>query len=676
MNGPALRRGLRPDVAAGATPDDDRRLPGIDGLRGIAILLVLLFKFMPIYVPGGWLGVDLFFVISGFVITRLILTGVAAERFGLRGFYLARARRLFPALAVMLAVTAIAGLIVMMPSDLVGLAKDIGAVALGVGNIRFWQTVDYWRIQSALPVLHGWSLGVEEQFYLIYPLLLVGAAKRCWNLPMILGIGLVGSLLLFLVCLERASTSAFFLLPPRAWELLVGALVAVAPWRQRLAGWQRNLAAGAGLIAISGAVAEAASKHAFGGYLAIPACLGAAGLILGASRSHDGPIGWALSLRPAQFLGRISYSVYLWHLPILILYAYGSLQTPGRFVRVGLILLTIAIAAASYRWIEMPIRRRQMLAVPGRFVAVFVLSLAGLLVALTGVVASGGLPQRWPEAARAYAVTERARPDGAACLVPSGSGRCRPGAPLDVLVWGDSHGQGMRVLADRLTAAGGAIGFAGQGGCAPLPGVRLASKPECAETADAVLAWIDGHRVRSVLVAVRWDAQSYAGPSATFVAVDGAVVRGRAAMALGLRSLVGRLAQSGIQVILLEPTPVFPFPVTRKLTYLAASGQPIDQAALSGAEYARQLSIFHAIIGDLADRGRVEILQTHDLYCDAAHCPGARDDAALFWDGDHMTAAGYELLAPRLVDLVRRFEVTSPDRSGLPAEATGTAAPR
>jgi len=457
---------------------------------------------------------------------------------------------------------------------------------------------------------------------------------------------------LYLIHLERAPITAFFLLPPRMWELMVGALVAVWPWRWPLTSPPRTLAAGIGLTAILIAVACAKTTAAFQGYLVIPVCLGAAALVQGASRPADGLIGQMLSLRPARFLGRISYSVYLWQTPILTLYAYGAMRKPDRSVELGLFLLTITVALASYRWIEMPIRRRQSLAAPTRFGTVLGLSLAGVLLAMAGVIAGGGLPARWPKEARGYALSEKAHPDATACLIPSGAGNCRPGQPLDLLVWGDSHAEGIRHLSARLTeASGAAIGFAGHGGCPPLPGLRIASKPVCAPAADAVIDWIGRHPVRAVLIAVRWDAHT--GEVMTFDTRDGTTVHGLAAVSLGLRALVDRLNAAGTRIIAEEPTPVFPFPVSRKLTYLAAAGRSASEAALSGADYERQLAIFHAIIGDLAETGRIEIMPTHDLYCDATRCPGVSDAGALFWDASHMTAAGFALLAPRLVDLLR-----------------------
>jgi len=672
----SFQRILHPEVAgAAARPDDGQRLPGIEGLRGVAILLVLLFKFTPSVAPGGWLGVDLFFVISGFVITRRILTDIAAERFSLGSFYLARARRLLPALLAMLVATAIAGALIMTPVDFIALAKDIGPVAVGLGNIHFWRSINYWRTQSGLALLHGWSLGVEEQFYLLYPLLLLGAARRRWNLPVLLGVGFVGSVLLFFFCLARAPMAAFYLLPPRAWELLVGALLAVVPRRRQWTPVRRDLTAGCGGAAILIALLSAESEHVFQGYLAVPVCLGAGALILGASRPTDGLVGRLLAMRPARFLGRISYSVYLWHMPILILWAYRALATPGRSVRIGLLLLTIIVATASYRWIETPFRRRRLLARPRRFVLVSGLALAGMLFALLGVIVGGGLPGRWPIAARPYVTPQRVQYDSAACEIPGGLGNCRPGQPLDLLVWGDSHTGGITSLASRLTqASGAAIGFAHRGGCSPLPGLRVPAMPTCAPWTDSVMDWVDRHPVRTILIAERWIHATHTGPLAAFDAGDGVTVHGLEASVLAMRAFVAHLKAAGIRVIVMEPTPVFDVPIARQQAYLAAAGRPVDRLALSRADYEQEQAAFRTLIGDLVETGQIEILRTDDLYCDAIRCPATRDGIALFWDTNHMTSAGYEILAPRLLELVRTLRVNASDRSEPRADASGTAA--
>jgi len=304
------------------------------------------------------------------------------------------------------------------------------------------------------------------------------------------------------------------------------------------------------------------------------------------------------------------------------------------------------------------------------------LSLAVLLFAMAGVVAGRGLPQRWPSAARAFASTQRVPVDNSICDVVTGKGNCLPGQPLDLLIWGDSHAYSISYLVRRMAQVSGArIGFATQPACSPLPGLRTPTLPACAVGNEAILAWVDHHSVRTILIADLWIGQEHTGPLATVDAGDGVAIHGLDASVWAMRALVSHLRAAGIRVVVEEPTPVFKVPVVRQLSRLAAAGQPVDQIGLSRAAYDQQQQVFKRIIGDLADTGQIEILQTGDLYCGAAFCPAVRNGVALFWDTNHLSVAGYEILAPRLLDFARTLQVNSSDRSEPRADASDMVAP-
>jgi peptidoglycan/LPS O-acetylase OafA/YrhL len=385
---------------SGASPDEPRSpsgefRPELEGLRAVAVGLVLLYHANIPKIHGGYVGVDVFFVLSGFLITGLIVRELRATgRIDLPQFYARRARRLLPAAAVALAGTLVLSVIFLPPLRVPNVAGDAAAASLYVSNLRFaFQATDYLASEVApSPLLHFWSLGVEEQFYLFWPallLLVATAGSRLRGRDRRLGLAVVAvtaiSFLVSLILTNVAQPWAFFSLPARAWELGLGALLALGAARlavlPRLAGGAL-VAAGLALVALSGVILEQSTP--FPGTAALLPTVGAALVIAGGAAGAGSLPVRLLTLAPMRFLGRISYSLYLWHWPILVLPAAaieGSLPLVARLALIG---ASIAVATASQRWVEDPIRH-------GRFVGRKVgrtLALAGttsLVVALLAV---------------------------------------------------------------------------------------------------------------------------------------------------------------------------------------------------------------------------------------------------------------------------------------------------
>jgi len=378
--------------AAARTDAHDGFRPDIEGLRGIAVLLVVLFhSSLVVGLPGGFIGVDVFFVISGFLITGLLVR--ERERTGgisLPKFYARRVRRLLPAGMFALACTLVASFIVLAPLDRAGAATDAAAAALSVGNVRFaLEAGDYFAsVAAPSPFLHYWSLGVEEQFYLLWPALVFAASRGArprLGAGIALAVVLVVSLGANLVVSDIAVNWAFYSLPTRAWQLALGGLIAVgAGGLERV---PRLAAAGLGwlgLVTIAVAAALLDGGIAYPGPWALAPTLGAAALLV-AGMTRFGP-GRAIATRPLRFFGRISYSLYLWHWPVLVLPMIALETEPPIEVRVGLVALAVVAAWLSWRWIEEPFRKGLpvLARYPGRTV------LAGATAVLAVVVASGG----------------------------------------------------------------------------------------------------------------------------------------------------------------------------------------------------------------------------------------------------------------------------------------------
>jgi peptidoglycan/LPS O-acetylase OafA/YrhL len=384
---------------------DGRFRPDLEGLRGIAILLVLLCH---VEIPGaeaGFVGVDVFFVLSGFLITGLLVDEAERTgRIGLGAFYARRARRILPAAIVVLASTLLAAQLVLSPLDLPRVADDALAASLSLANVRFaLDATDYFAPVNASPMLHFWSLAVEEQFYLFWPVLLL-IATRLGRPRVAMGVVAVAILAgSFVLCYALTATSepwAYYSLPTRAWQLAAGGLVAVsarwvsrAPRRLALAtGW-------VGVILLGASLGVIQETSAYPGLVSLFPTLGALAIIASGGQVAS-PLRTGLSWTPLRWLGRISYSVYLWHWPILVLgpVALGLTDSDeGAIgadlpVRLGLVAVAIGLAALTWWMVEEPFRRGR-LSHPGRKRG---LALAGAAVAvvLVGSTTMGAVAER------------------------------------------------------------------------------------------------------------------------------------------------------------------------------------------------------------------------------------------------------------------------------------------
>jgi len=379
----------RRPVSSHAT--NDRFRPDLEGLRAVAILLVLLYH---AHVPGfggGFVGVDVFFVLSGFLITGILVRDLDAKgTISLGAFYARRARRLLPAAAVALVVTLLASAVLLAPLEIAGVARDGLAAGLYVSNIGFaLQATDYLQAaQAPSPLLHFWSLSVEEQFYLLWPALLLLAARSVGRshraLATVMAAVTVASLAASVILTQVAAPWAFFAPVTRAWELGLGALVAVMAEGSLRLGRRTAIAAGLlGLAGIAGAGIGLDNGTPFPGVAATVPVIGSALVIAAGLSRQAGVVSRLLTVAPMRWLGRISYSLYLWHWPVIVLPAAALGASLPTYGRVALAVLAIPIAAASQRWIEEPFRRGRWIGLaPRRTFA----AAAGLMLTV-GVVA-------------------------------------------------------------------------------------------------------------------------------------------------------------------------------------------------------------------------------------------------------------------------------------------------
>jgi peptidoglycan/LPS O-acetylase OafA/YrhL len=625
----------------------------IDGLRSIAVGTVVLYHAFPRLIAGGFIGVDVFFVISGFLITSIIHRQAQAGTFSLAQFYERRARRILPALAVLLVAVIGLALLASPPSDVREMAKGLAGAATFTSNIIFWKETGYFGADAhEIPLLHTWSLAVEEQFYLIWPLLMVFIDRRrplAWILA-------AAALSLGFSVMDVAGhpASAFYLPHDRMWELLAGAGLVFLP-RWTLGPRAAAIIALAALAGILGPALFYTAQTPFPGIAAVPVCLGTAMLLhLGASRRT--PVHRLLSARPFVAVGRISYSLYLWHWPVLV-YARLILDRPPTLAEtVAAVLAALALSALSWKFVENPARAfaastRTVLVAAAGVLLLFALAGVGLFV-------SHGLPGRAAaEVLRTEAGLKDMNPARDRCVGSSGTRRpkdgCRFGpGPVRWTIWGDSH-------ADAITP--GFVGAPGAGtvremakhSCTPVLDPRNAPETAaCRAFNHAALEELARDRPENLVIAARWGIL-FQGGFAQFL--DGTKPPSPAAVDILSQDVARTLkaARTAVgpdaRIILLGPIPEAPFTVAKCRARAQFLGRDADRAcpSISRADFDRWAGPVDGALRRAAAEAGASYMPPAAYLCDARACPLTIDGAPRYFDDDHLSAKGARMLAGR-----------------------------
>jgi len=483
--------------------------PDIDGLRAVAVLSVVCYHAFPKWMPGGFIGVDIFFVISGYLISTIIFGSLGGDGFDYGEFYARRIRRIFPALVVVMAATFVAGWWVLLADEFSQLGKHVLASAGFVQNLVLWNEAGYFDTAAeSKPLLHLWSLAVEEQFYIFWPLLLGLAWKRKGRAVLIwMAVASALSFVLNVGSVHRSPEAAFYSPLSRIWELAAGAILAYTALRRQpfRSVFHRESTSAAGLLFIALGLALIHREKAFPGWWALLPVLGACMCIAA------GPGAWLnrrlLGSRIAVWFGLISYPLYLWHWPLLAYARVVAGDTPVRSVRMAAVLLAIALAWLTYRWLEKPLRRREGASV--------VTGLAAAMLALAALGAFAFL-QLWqprndaPGLQRVVAASKDwTYPDGLRAATVAGQKVFVVGNGAErVLLLGDSQVEqfGPRAieLARTRPAAIGTVTFAARGACPPVPQVFEDRDPACGERLEKFLAFARGPDVDTVVIGACW----------------------------------------------------------------------------------------------------------------------------------------------------------------------------
>jgi peptidoglycan/LPS O-acetylase OafA/YrhL len=608
---------------------------------------------------GGYVGVDVFFVISGFLISSIIFSDIANSRFSIAGFYERRIRRIFPALFAMLLVYSVVAYMVFLPSELVEYAKTLMATTVSGSNFYLWSQFGYFDQRYTNPLLHTWSLAVEEQFYILFPILLILARRviprRLRESVVVLS---VLSLALSVIYVAKNPDTSFYMPYTRAWEMLLGTIVALGLFPPLRSAWLRNLVALTGLAMILYSVFFYSSATRFPGLAALLPCVGSA-LIIGAGISGKSIVYSILSWRPLVFTGLISYSLYLWHWPVITVYHMG-IVTPSswfensngnrfqssRIDHIALVIVSFVLAYLSWKFVELPFRKgRLKTALPRRPLFVAAAAFAMLLICFSAVsISSGGLKARFsPDTLQAAAYLDKAelqKEEDAqrlgTCFLDARTGimnfdfnyclQTKPGVK-NYLLLGDSHAAaiwpalqgslpGVNVMQVNVT------------GCPPTIGDHPASSL-CKKVMDYVYQeYLPAHPVQALILESAWSTNSL--PK--------------------LDETLQWASEHGVRTIVIGCVPEYGAALAQLVAYSIAWNQP-------------RLPSRHLLVGEgelephlralVADKWHFQFVSLYDVLCQGGVCKeyaDANKHIPLMDDNNHLNLLGAQYVISQIVN--------------------------
>lgn len=644
-------------------------MPHVDGLRAVAIATVVVFHAFPNLLPGGYVGVDVFFVISGFLITRLILAEMQAGTFSLPVFFARRVRRLLPAATVTIAAVLVAGALLLSPETYRETGRSAVAAALMFANFLFYRTAGYFSAPpDEKPLLHTWSLSVEDQFYLTWPLLLLLLAPRLSRVALgaLTALLLAASLAYAEVKLSANPDAAFYLLLPRAWELLAGCLLAIVAANVSPGRGLAEVLAVVGLAAIVASAVLLTPASRFPGLSALPSVAGTLLLIaagLGAGDGKPAPlVVRALAWRPVVFLGLISYSLYLWHWPILSLAQFALSRHLAVIETLSAVALAVVAAVLSWRYVEKPFRVHGPLASREAWRTLLVGGAVMGSIALTGgaIRALDGLPQRFDgQVGKVYEDIAHGNPLRSACDGSENAfvrddicnfGRPKPiGSSYEVAVFGDSNADHLVPMLTKWAAAQGVSGRqVTNSACAPLFDVVVKTRSErdqraCTTYHDVARRFVDANPgLKLVVLSGVW--ANYHG-NIDWRSDGARVPAGMPQLADALARSVAFFRSRGIRVHIVAQIPHFKVMPSRCTVRALTAGKDVAACGRPTKEVKAVLAASNRAIAAVAagDPG-VTVTWPVDILCGPDWCSPMKDGVYLYRDSVHLNAAGSRAL--------------------------------
>ncbi|MDA1173238.1 MAG: SGNH hydrolase domain-containing protein [Chloroflexi bacterium] len=606
------------------------------------------------------------------------------RRFSLLGFWERRARRILPALITVAGFTLVVGWFLLLPSDFARFGQSLLAQSVFGSNVFFWRQSGYFGpLADELPLLHTWSLAVEEQFYLLFPLSMVVISRFAFRFrrQLVLALG-VASLAISIWAVQQTPGAAFYLLPSRAWELAVGAWLALQKDNLRASDTIRQVVSflGVGLIAFSVVAFDPATP--FPGIAAIWPVLGT-GAVIWANGTKLTFVGQLLATRPLVFVGLISYSLYLWHWPLFVFARYVNSTAFLSFGwNLGVVSLSFTLAYLSWRFIKTPFRKRtwgpskrSMLATAG----------AGLLVIGTAgfsIDRTDGIPARLPDSMLTYLVEDTLRTSSQqACDFTSVAldsvELCRFGnISLDpaVVSLGDSHAEALLPMFEGMAEADDILVMHGSNSaCPPLFGVEVAGLSGCADFNERIFQQLRDLSPSHIVLTARW-AFYVEGPETNGVDVLAAprwlrdketpssnAEEARDVFEHHLPDTVSRLRELGAEVWIVKQVPEQLFNVPRRLALATRFGDQVDSLGRPPAENEERQRFVNAQIDAMAGDG-VQIIDPASILCDENQCRVEADHHSLYRDDDHLSPFGAVWITPAfdgLIDQTRLLPATT-----------------
>jgi len=652
---------------------DSKYRPEVDGLRCIAVMSVILYHAGLPWLRGGFVGVDVFFVISGYLITKIVYAELLAGRFSFTTFYERRVRRIFPALALMLVVTTAAGWVLLTPAQYKEFGQSLAACLFFLSNVYFYLRTEYFARQSEeLPLLHTWSLSVEEQFYVVFPILLLVLTKWAprWTRSVIMAV-LLGSLGL---CIYRQAHLLqdlnFFDTSSRAWELLVGAWLGLSEVDKRTQTLNLPLAvrqalATLGFALVLGPVLAFDPTGDHPGWQMLLPVIGTALLL--AYGTQDTWVARGLSWRPVVAVGLISYSAYLWHQPILALSLHAAGDHLAPHLTASLVLLTLGAAYLSWRFVETPFRARHVIS--SKAMWWFMGSGTALLVAFgVALHLNAGVPSRFgarqalqASSAKPSPMRKQCHTEGLTYLKPAQACRYLDGQLVRWATLGDSHTVELAyALAEVLRDdGGGGVLHLSNSGCQPALDFESAV-PGCSAWLKEALSTLEADtQIDQVVLLWRHSFYLFGDQRIPYpkipqerpnFLVDLPAEAARAQYLQSLQNIVSRLLVAGKTVWLLDPIPELQRSVEYNIyatklqadTGLQAQGLPLTY-------YRQRHAYMLEGLSKLQEHPRLHRLDTARLYCAKGICQAMDGNQALYFDDNHLSVIGAKRLADHIL---------------------------
>jgi len=632
----------------------------INVLRAIAVTAVVLFHFNIPGFTGGFTGVDIFFVISGYLMTGIIFTQLNCGKFSLTDFYIARARRIIPAFAALIIVVTTILWWFLPPSELIKLAKQITSGIAFFSNIYFLNDSGYFDSNSHEKwLLHSWSLSVEWQFYLLYPVALVVTKKFLPTLPfhwlVLLAALFSFSLSAFLP--DRWSDAGFYLLPTRAWEMLAGALIFLFPGTSQQ---NSRIYTALGLLLIGYSVIFISPTNHWPGWKALIPVMGTCLIIYG-----NNPLPYLTDNRVVQYLGKISYSLYLWHWPVFVGIAYIGAEKNSLWIWGG-IALSILLASISYFVIEIPItkRRAPKISSPTLFSqikisSIYILSCTAIALIGTSIQFLNGIPSRL-DASLVHIDKERYnRNPRSECDAEPGSNN-KPkecvfggnGNSIGLIVVGDSHASAtINAVAAAFTDSKGIL-YLGANGCPYISNIQTKYFPTCDKYNQIVANIITKQYPGTPVMVINRATATLSGENETEKSslrhIEGTSSNSQSfskKFKKNYTSTMCTLAQNR-KVYILNPIPEIGKNVPAALIKNRLFSNDDADIGIDLAEYKERHSEMIALNNKISKNCHIELLDPTTQLCDKKKCWGSADGMPLYYDDDHLSEYGNRYLVP------------------------------